>query len=90
MRLSTDTAAWLKGLVAAVVGAASNGVLVVIVNPGTFDIFSVAGWKNIASVCATSALVAGALYMKQSPLPNRTLTTTVSVTKEVSNSPPGS
>lgn len=89
MTLSQNTKAWLKGIGAAIVGAAANGVLVVIVNPGTFDIFSVAGWKNIASVCGASVLIAAALYLKQSPLPSTVKTETISITKEIS-SPPGS
>lgn len=79
-----DAKTWAKGLLAALIGAGSNGILVVIVNPGTFDIWSTAGWKNIGSVCITSALIAGAAYLKQSPLPTSSeKTTQVTVTKEV-------
>lgn len=60
---------WAYGALAAVIGAAANGVIVVVVNPGTFDIFSVPGWKNISTTCGASALVALAAYLKQSPLP---------------------
>jgi hypothetical protein len=76
-----DLNQWLKGLLAALIGAAANGVLVVVANPGTFDIYSTAGWKNISTVCGATALVAGAAYLKQSPLPT-TKTETVTVTKE--------
>lgn len=74
---------WFKGLLSAIIGAIASGVLLVIVNPGTFDIFSKAGWKNIATACGTSALVAAASYLKQSPLPTTIEQTQVTVTKEV-------
>ena len=64
-----DIKNWLYGLMAAGVGAAASGVLLVVVNPGTFDIYSAAGWKNIGTACGASALVAIAGYLKQSPLP---------------------
>lgn len=83
-----DAKTWLKGLLAAIIGAAANGVLVVMVNPGTFDIFSVPGWKNIGTVCVASSLVAGALYLKQSPLPTgKSTTTTTTITKEEIKAP---
>lgn len=82
-----DAKTWFKGLLAAIIGAAANGVLVVVVNPGTFDIFTIPGWKNIGTVCGSSALVAGAAYLKQSPLPNKIESTTqvTTVTKEISS-----
>lgn len=82
-----DLTQWFKGLIAALIGAAANGVLVVVANPGTFDIYSKAGWKNITTVCGATALVAGAAYLKQSPLPTER-SQTVTVTKETTIPPP--
>ena len=81
----SSTTLWLKGAAAAVIGAAANGVLVVVVNPGTFDIFSKAGWKNIATTCGATALVSLAGYLKQSPLPGRTEQTQITVTKQTTD-----
>jgi len=40
----------------------------IIVNPQDFNLQ--AGLKNLLTVCATSAILAVALYLKQSPLPS--------------------
>lgn len=58
---------WLKGLAAAAIGGAANGVTAIIVAPESFNLQ--AGWKNLASMCAVSAVVSIALYLKQSPVP---------------------
>lgn len=62
-----DWKTWVKGLVSAVIGAAANGVTVVIVEPATFNIG--AGLSKLLSVMAVSAIVAAAMYLKASPLP---------------------
>lgn len=74
---------WAHGALAAVIGAAANGIIVVVVNPGTFDIFSKPGWKNIATTCGASALVALAAFLKQSPLPDTRKS--VTITTETTN-----
>lgn len=76
---------WLYGLASGAIGAAASGVLLVVVNPGTFDIYSSAGWKNIGTACGASALVAVCGYLKQSPLPAKRIetSTTQTVTKDV-------
>lgn len=58
---------WLKGLVAAIIGGAANSVTLIIVDPVTFNLQ--AGLKNVLAVCATSAILSAAMYLKQSPLP---------------------
>lgn len=58
---------WFKGLLAAIIGGASNSIMLIVVDPLTFNLQ--AGWKNLVTVCATSAVVAAAAYLKQSPLP---------------------
>ena len=58
---------WLKGLVGAVIGGGANGILVMVVDPAAFNL---AGqWKSLLLFVFLSAMVSGALYLKQSPLP---------------------
>lgn len=59
---------WLKGLIAAVIGGAANALTMVIVDPLNFNLNE--GVNNLLTVAATSAIVAAAMYLKQSPLPN--------------------
>lgn len=59
---------WLKGLIAAVIGGAANALTMVIVDPLNFNLGE--GASNLLTVAATSAIVAAAMYLKQSPLPN--------------------
>lgn len=84
--LSEEVKAWMYGLLAGAVGAIAQAFLNILTNPGTFDIFSVPGWKNIVSTATTSALVSIFLYLKQSPLPvkkvKRTRATKVVTTEE--------
>lgn len=61
---------WLKGLVAAVIGGASNSITLIIVNPEHFNLQ--AGLKNLLTVAGTSAILSAAMYLKKSPLPNVT------------------
>lgn len=58
---------WFKGLIAAMVGGAANGVLVNVVDPADFNVGP--GWKKLATMIAASALVSAAMYLKQSPVP---------------------
>lgn len=58
--------AWLKGLLAAVIGAVANSITVMLIDPLTFN------WDNIGKVgivALISAIVALAMYLKDSPLP---------------------
>lgn len=61
---------WLKGLISAVIGGAANAVTVMIVDPVAFNLQ--AGAAKLGWVALVSAIVAAALYLKQSPLPNGT------------------
>jgi hypothetical protein len=58
---------WLKGLASAVIGAAANGVTLVIVAPESFNLAD--GLPKLLTVMAVSAILAAAMYLKQSPLP---------------------
>jgi hypothetical protein len=66
--MTPQTKVWLKGLLAANIGGAANGITVVIVAPETFNLHD--GIFKLLSVMASSAIVSGALYLKQSPLPD--------------------
>jgi len=58
---------WLYGLASAAIGAAANTVTVMIVAPETFNLGE--GLHKVLMASASSAVVAVALYLKQSPLP---------------------
>lgn len=63
----TNISVWLKGLVATVIGGASNAIVMIIVDPLQFNLAE--GAHNLLVVAATSAIVSAAMYLKQSPLP---------------------
>lgn len=58
---------WLKGLASAAIGAAANAVTVMIADPAAFNLRE--GIYKVLTVAAVSAIVAVAMYLKQSPLP---------------------
>jgi hypothetical protein len=60
---------WLNGLFGAAIGAAANGITVLIVDPSKFSPGAVGGWKNLGICVGVSALVGAALFLKQSPTP---------------------
>lgn len=60
---------WLNGLIGAAIGAAANGITVLIVDPAKFAPSAVGGWKNLGICVGVSALVGAALFLKQSPTP---------------------
>lgn len=59
--------AWLKGLLAAVIGGIANAVPVAIIAPESFNFHE--GLPKLASVTFASALISAAFYLKQSPVP---------------------
>jgi len=61
---------WLKGLLAAVIGAVANSATLTIVDPQTFNITDGQALKRLGAVAATSGLLSLAMYLKQSPLPD--------------------
>jgi len=61
---------WLKGLASAAIGAFASGVGLVIVKPLDFNLADPAAAKRLLLVCAVNAVIATAMYLKQSPLPN--------------------
>ena len=59
---------WLKGLISAIIGGAASSVTVVIVEPAAFNLQE--GIGKLGTVCLVAAIVAAAMYLKASPLPN--------------------
>ena len=59
---------WLKGLISAVIGGAANAITLVIVDPLNYNLQE--GFQKLATVAIVSAIVAAAMYLKQSPIPN--------------------
>lgn len=74
-----NVAKWFYGLVSAFIGAASSAVTASIVAPESFNL-SHAGLLKIGELCVVSGGVAVAMYLKQSPLPPLTTSTTVTTT----------
>lgn len=58
---------WFKGLISAIIGGAANAVTVMVVDPLAFNLSD--GIGKVGSVALVSAIVAAAMYLKQSPLP---------------------
>jgi len=59
---------WLKGLISAVIGGAANSITVMIVDPIAFNLNE--GASKLGVVALVSAILAAAMYLKQSPLPS--------------------
>ena len=59
---------WVKGLVAAFIGAAANSITVIIVDPVNFN--PLTETQKVLTVALVSGGIAAALYLKQSPLPD--------------------
>lgn len=58
---------WLKGLLAAVIGGSANAVTVIVVDPVAFNFGE--QWKKTLTAALVAGVIAGAFYLKQSPLP---------------------
>lgn len=58
---------WVKGLISAAIGGAANAVTVMVVDPMAFNLND--GLGKLGSVALVSAIVAVAMYLKQSPVP---------------------
>lgn len=65
---------WLYGLFAAAIGAIGSAIPLIIIAPATFNLS--AGVGKLGEACASNALIAVGLYLKQTPLPAEQTTTT--------------
>lgn len=58
---------WLKGLVGAIVGGVSNSIVLMIVDPSTFNLGE--GLPILGKVAIVSGILSAAMYLKKSPVP---------------------
>lgn len=56
---------WVKGLAAAVISSIASGIVVVIVDPITYQ----GEWEKLAKISAALGIWGAAMYLKQSPVP---------------------
>lgn len=61
------TKMWLKGLMAAVIGAAAQAGATVVTAP---EVLYELGWVTVGKICGAAALIAFFNYLKESPVPN--------------------
>ena len=59
---------WLKGLISAIIGGAASSVTVMAIDPMQFNVNE--GLTKLGTVALVNTIIAAALYLKQSPLPN--------------------
>ena len=59
---------WLEGLISAIVGGAASSITVILVDPTSFNLNE--GIGKLGTVALVSAIVAAALYLKKSPMPD--------------------
>jgi hypothetical protein len=81
---------WFYGLLSVSISAAASCVTAGVVAPESFN-FSHAGLEKLGALCGVNAILAAALYLKQSPLPTiqtTTQTTTLETKTSVNPAPP--
>lgn len=59
---------WLKGLVAAIVNGSASGVVLIIADPMTFNLFE--GKQKLLSTSALLGILAAANFLKTHPVPD--------------------
>ena len=69
--MSLKTKIWLQGLAAAAISGSANAIVVVIVDPLTFNPFVGGSWAKVGVVAAGSAFVGAMMFLSKSPLPQR-------------------
>jgi hypothetical protein len=78
---------WLYSLISACIGAAASGVTSMVVAPESFNMTHT-GLIKLCEMCVANAILAAALYLKQSPLPGlQTTTQTTTLTKTTTIDP---
>jgi len=75
--MTQNTRAWLRGLIASAINAASSAVILIIADPSTFNFQSPT--KLLLTTAAFTAL-AVANYLKQHPLPEETVEVKTTIT----------
>lgn len=67
--MGTRSKIWLKGLAAAIIGSTAQSVVLVIVEPLSFNPFFPGNWRRLLTVMVAAAILSAAMYFAQSPLP---------------------
>jgi hypothetical protein len=75
--MSTNTRAWLRGLFAAAINAASSAVILIIADPAVFNFESP---TKLFMTTGAFTILAVANYLKQHPLPEESVTVETTVT----------
>lgn len=73
---------WIHSIVAAFIGGASSAVSAVIVDPASFNL-TPSGLQHIGEIAVVGGVIPVLTLLKQSPLPAMSITTTATVTQEV-------
>jgi hypothetical protein len=69
MSVSYQGRVYLHGLVAAILNGVSNSVVVIMVDPTTFNLFQ-GGFRKLLAVAGASAVFSLFTYLKDHPLPD--------------------
>jgi len=64
----TNTTIWIKGLISAIIAGVANTVVLMIIDPLTFNLGE--GFNLLLKAAAATAIVSAAAYLKQSPIPS--------------------
>jgi hypothetical protein len=75
--MSTNTRAWLRGLIAAAINAASSAVILIIADPAVFNFESP---TKLFMTTGAFTILAVANYLKQHPLPEESVTVETTIT----------
>jgi hypothetical protein len=78
---------WLYSLISAGIGGAASSLGGVLVAPSVFN-FTPEGWSKIGELALFGAAVPVLSYLKQSPLPPETITTTKTVSATTTTTTP--
>jgi hypothetical protein len=65
-----DWKGWLNGFFSAVIGGGANGITVMVIDPVQFNFGD--GLSQLLKVAAIGAIIAGAMFLRASPLPAST------------------
>ncbi len=60
---------WLNGVIGAFIGAASNAITLLIIDPVKFSPTQAGGWRHLGISLLVSGGVGAALYLKNHPTP---------------------
>lgn len=62
---------WVRGVIGAAIGSASNSVAAVVIAPESFNFHD--GLSKLGEFAAYSAIIGAAMWLKQHPVPDETV-----------------